>query len=317
MDNLIIIDSENKEINNDNIVLLSDKYYIELYQIFANFFVKIFEKKQIISDREIFSDVIGLIEKNYVNNSKILEQIFKGAGYFAFKRLKIDIADQITYKKKLDYILSVVSDKTQGTDWTPFFIIFREINKYFRNNTHVFSLGDSIDKFVSFWNISQQDPRIAEEDKKIIKRIPFSGSMYDDEAGNISINETKKNKSEELFVNFIENNDEFRHLLKLLHENQRVVIMDFGAYGRAFLTLIYLLKNLSEKDPRFNFLNSRINNLTFILFVYVDEEMTQKYVSYMEELNLVEFYNHDNLKIIDVNFLDHYHTNSDKGKILL
>ncbi len=314
MQNLFIIENKNKR-TNDNIVLLSNKYYLELYDIFGKFFHKIFMESRIIPDAEIFSDVSPLIKKKYINNSKLLEQIFKGAGYNIFKELKLDVEDETIYTKNLDNMMDLINDKTQGRDWPAFFIIFREINKYFRNDTHVFSLGDSLDKFATFWNISQQDPRIA--DKKIIKRIPFSGSIFDNnDEGHIFFDESNKAKSEALFLKYIENNDEFKHLLSLLFKNEKVVIMDFGLHGRAFLTLIYLLKNLSEKDARFNFLNSRINNLTFMLVTFVVElsieDILAKYRHYLERFGLSEFYNLENLKLFDVDILDFYHTNSDQ-----
>lgn len=125
---------------------------------------------------------------------------------------------------------------------------YGKLKEYDEKNSNLYSIGDSLEKLNFVWSLKNNK----------IKNIPFSGSMFDLENDLPVFNENKYTKMKTFYKNFKEHNKIYRDLIEDIKSNKPVVIIDYGAYGRAIATLLLIFRdfeNLSfEELSRVRFL---------------------------------------------------------------
>ena len=129
-------------------------------------------------------------------------------------------------------------------------LYYQQLNVYFNDGYTVFSLGDSLDKLNTFWNIKNLSRQIT--------TIPFSGSMFDEQ---LNLDENTKRKMITQYSNLLNNNHQFAQLIYALNNGQRVVITDFLNTGKSYLTLLEL----------FSHFHVNIDSLYFLYITYNDD----------------------------------------------
>jgi hypothetical protein len=167
-------------------------------------------------------------------------------------------------KKVINELLYIIKQRHQIS--IPNFLANRDIEEtisaYFsfihtffkQENSSVYTLGDSLDKFSFIWNLL--------EDKKI-KTIPFSGNMYDVKEEELKLNHDKLSLMMENFQNLVANNIEFRNMVQDLNSGKNVLITDYGHSGRALVTIIALL----------NLNGISMETLTYYQLCFIDEKI--------------------------------------------
>jgi broad specificity phosphatase PhoE len=199
-------------------------------------------------------------------------------------------------KEKKELFLNQFSFYTQHEykqEYPIIFIYYYYLNKYFNLDYKIFSLGDSLDKLNTFWNLVNQNNIII---------IPFSGSSFDD----IDIEKSTIVFNNEIFIdmmskfnNLLQNNNYFKNLIDTLERDEKVLITDFMLTGKSFATIILLLQQN----------NINIKKLYFL------------YITYNDDINILLKnacdtlkFPIENIKIVKLDrILNFYYTNSEKS----
>ncbi len=181
------------------------------------------------------------------------------------------------------------------------FIYYRLLNQYSSNGYLIFSLGDSLDKFNTFWNLMNIDNQII--------KIPFSGNMF---SNKFEIIQPDFDNIIRLFNTMLENNSSFRLLIDRLNLNEdNILITDYMAEGKALFTLFEL----------FGHFGINVSKLTLHFITYTENiveiitpeiaNFNRKYPSLNIVINQPDHVGL-NINITYTEVLDYYFSNADK-----
>ena len=165
----------------------------------------------------------------------------------------------------------------------------------------IFSLGDSLDKFNTFWNLMNIDNQII--------KVPFSGNMF---SNKFEIIQPDFDNIIRLFNTMLENNPSFKLLIDRLNSNEdNIVITDFMAEGKSLFTLFEL----------FGHFGINVSKLTIHFITYTENiieiitseiaNFNRKYPSLNIVINQPDHVGL-NINITYTEVLDYYFSNADK-----
>lgn len=239
---------------------------------------KITKKKIFEIVEENISDIMKLLTtSDLINEDKMLNFIKKYHCNMFYNNLKTimrntqsiknlyyyNIINNITKKfniseEKLNYLLRdvefqhILSNEFDKLVQDYYYKLFL----YIQEDYKIYSLGDSLEKLNYLWNINFKDDK-----KKQILTIPFSGSTYKKENGEIIFDEEKYQKIQEEYNNLKENNKNFNEMIDDIKQGKNVLLTDYGAYGKALATIMYMLYTQEELLPE------NMSNLKFLIII--------------------------------------------------
>lgn len=188
--------------------------------------------ERLLDDNEIYQIVIDLI--------KYFPQLFD---LCQNKVLWGKVFDTISKKLNKNYYDQVgpnpVTEMSSGGLDRLVENYYSKLKEY--DNYKLYSIGDSLEKLNFVWSLKNNK----------INNIPFSGSMFDLKNEKPVFNQNKYTRMHTFYEDFKIHNKIYRDLIKDIKSGKQVLIIDYGAYGRAIATLLLIFKdfeNLSFED---------------------------------------------------------------------
>lgn len=243
----------------------------------ANYFTNLLSKQSSLTPRQVH-DAAMLFHPQICSTST------KNAFIQQVERLLSTHINPNTAKSILSYYLN-----HKYTADAPMLRAYCDILAGFAKDEYcMYSLGDSLYKFVQFWNILHYNNSNAQ-----VTHVPFSGCMY---TTNLKLNDETMNQK---FAILLEHNIPFQNLVTDLNVGNPVMITDYINNGRGFLTLLHML------------FNHNISTQTlYFYFVTYNDDITSESL-----LHLATQFHYTNRPIVlnvpDDRILDRYFTNSE------
>jgi broad specificity phosphatase PhoE len=271
-----------------------ENHTIILNNIIEKLFNKLKENQRLLTIDEIYFIIKNIIGTNLCNFYLIKKFIRLISKFINDNLSSINLYDE---NIKYDDFKFYLNNNNLTDNFYCEYIYFHKITEFIKTDHTIFSLGDSLNKINLFWNFKNPDYKII--------NIPLSGSIYEyNETNKIVLNESSYTEMISKLGKFIENNDSFRLMLKLLSEGKKVLITDYMLSGKSLFTFIKILKELSVSLENVNFLYI-LNNIESQVSYY-EKKPHEQLITEFNYINPIHYINIGNKSMFDV-----IHTNSE------